>query len=539
MEKRFLATCQVVSLSHSAALRGTSVTTFLSLRLRLLLSVFLLITVLASSVNLEARKRGATSKSVAKGSKGSKKSGTSKSGAKSGKSSKSSKLSKRARKQQRARDIAAARQEARNPKALAVISISKDSIITDGIIYRQINVTHADSSHSLVHALTCVLRNPSYSVMTLKADNQANALERLRMFRQRLDSVENKTIYAATNAHFWRAGSTTPIGPTVCSGEVCEMQPYKDWTCCFFDTKNRPVIDSMQLSATIRKSRGAQFRVSSVNRRLVADSLVVFNSFIGQSVPFVPTTQIEQEIEESVSDSTALSRDSSEIRFTKDSLRAALTRLRQEASAEYTTTKVQCRYLRSPAVNQDIPMVVLETVDSGSVNMPLRGCVLSMGSAQLQAMRLKAGDTLILHYTTSKRDTTVYTNAVCGTPLLVSNGSVPDNLKGSSSSFRFLYHRLARTALGTDITRNTIYLCTVECNARSKGFTIPELAEFMKRFGAYSAMNLDGGGSAQMIVGDSVVSHTADQGQRRVSVALAFGKRKARVKTSPDAKKEN
>ncbi len=449
-------------------------------------------------------------------------------------------MSKSARRAQRQRDIALARQESRNPRALASISIAKDSILTDGVIYRQINVTHADSSHSLVHALTCVLRNPNYNVMAVKADNQANALERLKSIRQRLDSAENKTLYAAVNAHFWRAASTTAIGPTVCSGEVCEMLPYKDWCCCFFDMKNRPVIDTMQLSATLRRVRGAQLRVSSVNRRVAADSLVVFNSFIGQTVPYTPTAQIDQEIEESLNDSTSLARDSTELQFTRDSLRTALTRLRQEASAEFSTAKVQCRYLRSPAVNQDIPMVVLSISDSGSVTMPLRGCVLSMGVQQLRSLHLSTGDTLVLRYTTSKRDSVVFSNAVCGTPKLVHNGAVIDNLKPhNGGSLRFYYHRLARTAIGTDITRNTIYIATVECNARSKGFSIAELAEFMKRFGAYSAMNLDGGGSAQMLVGDSVVSHTPDQGQRRVSVALTLGRRKAHgTKSVPDAKKE-
>ncbi len=459
----------------------------------------------------------------------------------SSKTSKKSRSKASRRSRHRGVDIARARAEARAPKALAVISIAKDSILTDGIIYREINVTHADSSHSLVHALTCVLRNPHYSVMTLKADNQANSLERLRDFRSRLDSTENKVLYAAVNAHFWRAASTTPIGPTVCSGEVCEMLPYKDWTCCFFDTKNRPIIDSLVLSASIRNKDGQGLRVCSVNRRVMSDSIVLFNSFIGQTVPYVPTEAIEQEIAESMSDSTSLLRDSTELRISRDSLRAAYTALRQASSAEFSTAKVLCRYLHTPAVNEDIHMVVLRMVDTGSVAMPLRGCVLSMSLDELHRLHCAVGDTLVLRYTTSKRDSIVYTNAVCGTPLLVSGGAISENLKPiSNAGQRFYYRRLARTAIGTDITRNTIYLVTVECNSRSTGFTIAELAEFMKRFGAYSALNLDGGGSAQMLVGDSVVSHTAEQGQRRVSVCLGLGKYHFRsTKKTRDAKKED
>ncbi|MFM8436981.1 MAG: hypothetical protein ACKOAX_00785, partial [Candidatus Kapaibacterium sp.] len=141
------------------------------------------------------------------------------------------------------------------------ITIVRDSIVTEGAIYRQIRATHADGAVSVVHALTCVLRNPEFSVMTLKAENQASALERLRDFRSRLDTAENKTLYAAVNAHFWRAVTTTPIGPTVCNGEVCELLPYKDWVTCLFDARNRPVIDSVTLFATIRFANGQRLPV--------------------------------------------------------------------------------------------------------------------------------------------------------------------------------------------------------------------------------------------------------------------------------------
>lgn len=432
----------------------------------------------------------------------------------------------------RRREIARARAEARVPKALSSITIIRDSIVTDGVIYRQIRATHADGAVSVVHALTCVLRNPDYSVMTLKAENHASALERLRDFRQRLDSSENKTLYAAVNAHFWRAVTTTPIGPTVCNGEVCELLPYKDWVTCLFDARNRPVIDSISLQASLRFSSGEQIPIRSVNRRITPDSLVVFNSFIGQTVPAISDKLIDQLVAEQTSDSTMMVRDSSDIEISKDSVRALLVRERQESSAEFSTVKIRTRYLRSPAVNQDIPLLVLDVVDSGSVTMPLRGCVLSLGKSLAQPLNVRAGDTLVLRYKTSRRDSIVFTNSVCGTPILVSNGAISKDLRPlNSGRDRFFLQRLARTAIGTDITRNTFYMATVENNTRSVGFTLAELGEFMKRFGAYNAMNLDGGGSAQMLVGDSLVSHTPTQGTRRISVALGIGKRRLQPRT--------
>jgi hypothetical protein len=61
----------------------------------------------------------------------------------------------------------------------------------------------------------------------------------------------------------------------------------------------------------------------------------------------------------------------------------------------------------------------------------------------------------------------------------------------------------------------------------SVGMTLEELAEAMISLGAYEAMNLDGGGSTALVVGDSIVNRPSDaSGERPVGNVVAVTRRK-------------
>jgi exopolysaccharide biosynthesis protein len=55
----------------------------------------------------------------------------------------------------------------------------------------------------------------------------------------------------------------------------------------------------------------------------------------------------------------------------------------------------------------------------------------------------------------------------------------------------------------------------------SRGVDLYELADMMKEFGCYEAMNLDGGGSSTMVIRNSIVNRPSDaEGPRPVANAL-------------------
>ncbi len=62
--------------------------------------------------------------------------------------------------------------------------------------------------------------------------------------------------------------------------------------------------------------------------------------------------------------------------------------------------------------------------------------------------------------------------------------------------------------------------------AASVGVTIVELAELMKEFGAWDALNFDGGGSTTMVVQGRIVNAPSDPlGEREIASGLLLVRR--------------
>lgn len=90
-------------------------------------------------------------------------------------------------------------------------------------------------------------------------------------------------------------------------------------------------------------------------------------------------------------------------------------------------------------------------------------------------------------------------NAVSGTPLVTAGSYVGDSLAGPDPSCR-----LARSAVGISADGNTLYVVVVNpgdhgtCRVPVQGTSLAGLANYIISLGASDAINLDGGGSAQL-----------------------------------------
>ncbi|MCX6140287.1 MAG: phosphodiester glycosidase family protein [Candidatus Kapabacteria bacterium] len=367
---------------------------------------------------------------------------------------------------------------------------------------------------------------PGNALRLIKGEDHAMGLERLSDMARRYDSTSNNELFALVNGNFWRAVRNTMIGPCVIDGEVVELNAYKHWTSAFIDVQSKVTIDTIALAGTIRLG-GRVFSISSVNRR--GDSgVVVYNSFGGQAIPHVSAKEIEKAFHEAVKDSVFQENDSTEAELTKDVLKNEIARAQREANVEYPMVKVRVRYLRSPSVNVPFPCQVLG-VDTGTVTMPLRGAVVSFPRSVLNGYWPKAGDTLTLAYTTSKYSTTRFMNAVCGTPRLVRSGVAKHEAQAEGSTGRrFIQENLARTALGVDHSGNRIVLAAIRPDRPedgTSGATLQQVAQIMAILGCYDAMNLDGGGSAGMVIGnDHVFFDGADPLTRRLGLGVGVVK---------------
>jgi hypothetical protein len=133
---------------------------------------------------------------------------------------------------------------------------------------------------------------------------------------------------------------------------------------------------------------------------------------------------------------------------------------------------------------------------------------------------LKVGDTVELEFGLGIADIEIE-SAIGGGPMLVSNGKVE---VGRQDEFKndIMLGRAPRTGVG--MTKDGLLIFAVlegRNPLNSIGGTLTEFAELLREYGAYSAMNLDGGASCAMIVkNEQVVQSLA--GTRGISNALGI-----------------
>ncbi|MEJ5263595.1 MAG: phosphodiester glycosidase family protein [Ignavibacterium sp.] len=111
---------------------------------------------------------------------------------------------------------------------------------------------------------------------------------------------------------------------------------------------------------------------------------------------------------------------------------------------------------------------------------------------------------------------TVYSNllvGIGGAPTLVKNGQVnvtydQEIMWGSGVGYD---NRDPRTAVGYTANNHVIMIVADGRQINSEGVGLPELAQIMIDLGCIEAMNLDGGGSTQMAVGNQYVNNPSEQ----------------------------
>ncbi|MCX7780169.1 MAG: phosphodiester glycosidase family protein [Negativicutes bacterium] len=157
----------------------------------------------------------------------------------------------------------------------------------------------------------------------------------------------------------------------------------------------------------------------------------------------------------------------------------------------------------------------------GNTPIPAGAVVLSAhGEAAKALSGLKIGDTVTITQTLGQIwDKAVH--ALGAGPALVKNGGVYITTKIEEFGSDVAGGRAPRTALGL-MPDGKLLLVTVDGRQQhSVGLTLWELALFMQELGAVEAMNLDGGGSTEMVICDKVVNKPSDGRERRIGSGLA------------------
>ncbi|MGI4789658.1 MAG: phosphodiester glycosidase family protein [Janthinobacterium lividum] len=107
-------------------------------------------------------------------------------------------------------------------------------------------------------------------------------------------------------------------------------------------------------------------------------------------------------------------------------------------------------------------------------------------------------------------------SAVGGGPRLLVDGQVAVDWAAEGFDAGFAGSLNPRTAVGTSRDGRRLFLVTVDGRqAFSKGVSLASLALILKRYGAWNAINFDGGGSTTMAVGGLTVSSPGGTGSER------------------------
>jgi len=165
---------------------------------------------------------------------------------------------------------------------------------------------------------------------------------------------------------------------------------------------------------------------------------------------------------------------------------------------------------------------------SGS-SIPADGGVLAAYGAGLRTKEVQAmaeGDTVKVLLATLPR---IKRGAaprmiIGGWPRILRDGR---NVAGDAATIEGTISRNAetrhpRTAVGFSRDSTRLYILAVDGRSESSGgMTLVELADMMRKLGAWQAMNFDGGGSTTMVIDGVLVNRPSDQsGERTVGNAL-------------------
>jgi exopolysaccharide biosynthesis protein len=164
---------------------------------------------------------------------------------------------------------------------------------------------------------------------------------------------------------------------------------------------------------------------------------------------------------------------------------------------------------------------VTDMIKGGNAAIPENGFVISLDDKQWEKFgsKIKIGDTADLHIT-GNPDPSAISCGVSAGPMLVSNGAAEKYLiEDFGRDSGIVAGRAPRTAAG--VTHNgRLRLVVVEGRSSiSIGATLAELAEIMVSLGCISAINLDGGGSSEMIV-DGHIKNNLNGAERKLANAF-------------------
>lgn len=132
-------------------------------------------------------------------------------------------------------------------------------------------------------------------------------------------------------------------------------------------------------------------------------------------------------------------------------------------------------------------------------------------------------------------DFTLYNEAVAGGPMVLRKGAPVANGLDEGFNAAFWNDRHPRTAIGST-THGDIWMVVVDGRqpGLSRGASLTELGVIMQKLGCTDAMNLDGGGSSEMVLKGMSLNRPSDKTSRAVANGILFFTQQPFPETTPE-----
>ena len=340
--------------------------------------------------------------------------------------------------------------------------------------YLKLRLTAPPSRRLDVYFLTANITDPSITVRTALGRDSIYGGEQPSATAKRI-STDGAFYFAGTNGDFYDTGTTYngyPVGGNMVNSEIAKIP--NDRHVYAFDADKKSYIGMMTFAGNI--TFGAEsWIINSVNHTRGENELKLYNQYNGK---YTHTNQWGTEVEIELINDDAWN--------VNRSLHAKVTKIEQNI---------------------------------GNMAIAKGKAVLSgHGSSATRLNSLAVGDEIVLNLnlTMDGNIKSNFTQITAGD----NYAKIVDNGVVATANFWDELH--PRTGLGYSQTNDSILFCVVDGRGQSNGCTTKVLGYIMQSAGAYTAFNMDGGGSSAMYIAHygKPVNFTSDGTERAVANSI-------------------
>ena len=394
----------------------------------------------------------------------------------------------------------------------ADILINRD--LGPGVNYKRIRIPDFPLN---VNMITMDLNNPYNRVETTQGGEQLGKTEKLANAYTR-QYTEEKRPLAGANGNFWCVSGQWPwaeylVGATfngnVRNGEIItETNAHTDWWghnngspgCVAITPDKRMYIDFMYYRGWVTNEKLGSLVIHQTNKLVRDGEIGLYNHFFGRDKSFIPADQYADE--------------------------SGTQRLRR---AENVSTEVYLKINEGNEwmVGRPMSCTVQEVkTDAGAGKLgDYDLCLMGRGANKDLLASLVPGDVLTIDLKWLQPDGTApeIEQLIGGNGVVMVDGVLTDlNTVDSYNSKTY-----SRTAYGTTADRKTLINVVIDMSVdpvygKSAGCNTFVMCDIMKYFGCTNIMNMDAGGSAQMMVEGKVINKTTEGTPRAVANGWFF-----------------